>query len=68
LKEKKTGKNRRITLNKPCMDAIRRLLESTDYEDGDPLFRSSKEKAPLTVPSVHRLVKSWCRNLTPMAT
>jgi integrase len=59
LKEKKTSKFRRVTLNKACVQAIQRLLASRSYDDADPLFVG--QRGPLTVPSVHRLVKSWCR-------
>ena len=38
--EKKTGKLRRITLNKSCIEAIRNLLNSAAYSDVDYLFRS----------------------------
>jgi integrase len=61
LKEKKTGKLRRVTLNKACVQAIQRLLASRSYEDADPLFVG--QRGPLTVPSVHRLVKGWCRDI-----
>jgi integrase len=59
LKERKTGKSRRITLNKACVQAIQRLLASRPYADEDLLFTG--QRGPLTVPSVHRLVKGWCR-------
>jgi integrase len=59
LKERKTGKSRRITLNKSCVQAIQRLLASRTYADEDLLFTG--QRGPLTVPSVHRLVKGWCR-------
>jgi integrase len=59
LKERKTGKSRRITLNKACVQAIQRLLASRSYDDADTLFVG--QRGPLTVPSVHRLVKGWCR-------
>jgi integrase len=59
LKEKKTGKSRRITLNKASVQAIQRLLASRPYADDDLLFTG--QRGPLTVPSVHRLVKGWCR-------
>jgi integrase len=60
LKEKKTGKARRITLNKAVIASIRRLLASRDYRDEEPLFIGQRGNA-LTVQSVHRLVKGWCR-------
>jgi integrase len=59
LKEKKTGKSRRITLNKASVQAIQRLLASRPYADEDLLFTG--QRGPLTVSSVHRLVKGWCR-------
>jgi integrase len=60
LKERKTGKHRRITLNKAVVAAIRGLLTSREYEkDDDPLFQG--QRGPLTVPSINRLVKGWCR-------
>ena len=59
LKERKTGKSKRITLNKTVIRSIRRLLESQDYRDEEPLFIGQRGNA-LTVQSVHRLVKGWC--------
>ncbi|MDW7772871.1 MAG: tyrosine-type recombinase/integrase [Desulfobulbaceae bacterium] len=59
LKEKKTGKERRITLNKSVIEAIQNLLASRTYQDEDYLLVSQRAKV-LTVPSVNRLVKSWC--------
>ena len=59
LKERKTGKFRMVTLNKACVQAIQRLLASSPYDDNEPLFVG--QRGTLTVPSVHRLVKSWCR-------
>ena len=60
LKEKKTGKDRRITLNKSAVSAIKELLASAPLPDSSPLFLSQRGEV-LTVPSVNRLVKSWCR-------
>jgi len=62
LKEKKTGKTRRITLNRTVIKAIQRCLTAEQYEDTDYLFKSRKGPV-LTVPSVHRLVKGWCRDI-----
>jgi integrase len=59
LKERKTGKRRRITLNSACINAVKNLLASKPLKDSDYLFHSQRGKV-LTVPSVHRLVKSWC--------
>lgn len=60
IRERKTGKLRRITLNKACIEALKGLLASEPYHERDFLFRSQRG-AVLTVPSVHRLVKSWCK-------
>lgn len=59
IKEKKTGKARRITLNKTCVKAINNLLASKPFND-DYLFQGQRSDV-LIVPSVNRLVKSWCR-------
>ncbi len=59
IKEKKTGKTKRISLNRACITAIRDLLGSRVYEDDSPLFLGRSSEA-LTVPSVNRLVKGWC--------
>ncbi len=59
LRERKTHKRRRISLNKSCIDAIQGLLKSRDYRDDEPIF--SGQRGPLTVPSVNRLVKQWCK-------
>lgn len=52
IREKKTGKVRRISLNGACVDALNALKGG----DTDRCF-------PLAVPSVHRLVKGWCRKV-----
>lgn len=62
LKERKTGKPRRITLNKAAVEAIQNLLKAEDLADHEPLFRSQR-KGKLEVSSVHRLVKGWCRQI-----
>ncbi len=59
LREQKTGKRRRISMNKGCVDAIQALLRTRDYSDDAPIF--SGQRGTLTVPSVNRLVKQWCR-------
>jgi len=56
LRQKKRGKIRRVTLNNACTEAILGLLGAIPMNDEDRLF-------PLTVPSVHRLVKGWCRKM-----
>lgn len=58
VKEQKTGKLKRVTLNKACVDATRKLVTSREYQDDDYLFVGQRGR--LTVPSVNRLVKEWC--------
>ena len=59
LNEKKTKKERRINLNKACIEAIQGLLASKEYSDEDYLFTG--QRGVLTVPTVNAKVKSWCR-------
>jgi len=59
LKERKTGKARRITINNGVYSAIQKYLEAVSADDKEFLFRSQRE-AVLTVPSLSRLVKGWC--------
>lgn|SRR5574340_158094 len=59
--ERKTGKLRRVTINKHALDAISALLRAFPGQDDDDLFRG--QRGTLTVGSVHRLVKSWCRSI-----
>ena len=61
LKEKKTGKHRRITLNKAVIASIQALFASRKYQDNDPLFLG--QRGLLTVSSVNRLVKTWCKTI-----
>jgi integrase len=61
IKEKKTGKIKMIPMNKACTKAIAKLIERETLKDGDPLFKSRKKGGRLTVQSIHRLVKGWCR-------
>ena len=59
LKEKKTGKHRRITLNGTCVMAINNLLAQREYKDSDPLFYG--QRGPIRANTINRLVKQWCR-------
>jgi integrase len=58
--DQRTGRTKQLLLNKACIEAIRRLLASQTYHNSDPLFKGRGNR-PLTVPSVNRLVKTWCR-------
>ena len=60
INEKKTGKPRRITLNKTCVDAIQKLLTAKPLKDDDQLFLGQRGRiVPQTINAL-----SWCRQLT----
>ncbi len=63
LKEKKTGKERRITVNAEVLEAVKQLLASRkvsghDLRDDKPLFVGQRGR--MTVPTLSRLVSEWC--------
>ena len=62
IKEQKTGKPRRLTLNNACITAIKNLLSENGYHPDDFLFKSKKGPV-LLVPTVHNLVKPWCKEI-----
>ena len=61
LKERKTGKPRRITLNKVVVETIKALLASKEHAHEDYLFMG--QRGPLTVPTLSRMVKIWCKTI-----
>ncbi len=61
LKEKKTGKHRRVTMNANCIDAIQRLIDAKDFEAGDDLFKG--QRGTIGVPALNLKVKRWCREI-----
>ena len=61
IKERKTRKPRRLTLNKTCINAINSLLASRAYNDEDKLFQG--QRGPITVSYLNRLVKGWASAL-----
>jgi len=63
LRERKTKKIRRITLNEACVLSIKKLLDSRSYQDEQPLFLSYRGNESLTTCSVNRLIKQWCKKI-----
>jgi len=61
VREQKTGKIRRVTLNKAAVHAIKNLLASRKFGDNDFLFTGQRGR--LSVSYVTRLVKGWCREI-----
>lgn len=59
IKEKKTGKTRRINLNGNCAMAIHNLLAEGVNSGSDGLFRG--QRGDITPIAVHTLVKGWCK-------
>ena len=62
LIEQKTKKTRCINLNQDCITSIQNLLSDQTYKSSDNLFLSQRA-SKLTVPSINRLVKTWCKDI-----
>lgn len=62
IRESKTGKLNSIYINREVYKALRGHLEASDHLDDDYLFQSTKgRQKPLTIMTVNRMIKSWCR-------
>lgn len=63
IKQSKTGKYRAITMNRSVVEAIAQWLKNhPDAKPDAPLFTSRKTGKALTVPSVNKMLKQWCRD------
>lgn len=64
VREKKTSKEKHITMNQAVFDAVQTYLATRpEAEDNEPLFRSRKGGQFLKVTYVSGLVKKWCRDI-----
>lgn len=63
LREKKTGKDKRIRLNESAREAIEFYLERVNPEPSDWLFKSSRTGKPLTRVHAWRLLNEWAREV-----
>lgn len=64
VKESKTGKTNVLAVNDSVHSALTRFLASGSLCDDEYLFRSQKgDNRPLTIQSVNRMVKAWCRKV-----
>jgi integrase len=64
LKEKKTQKDKNITVNQTVFDVVQKLLATIpDAKDNEPLFQSRKGDRAIGVPYLNSLVKSWCAEI-----
>jgi integrase len=61
VKQTKTRKFRSVTVNQTVVDAIQSYLGSCDRADDEPLFMG--KRGVLTVPTVSRMVKTWCAHV-----
>jgi len=61
LREQKTGKSRRISVNNNLYFAIKKLVDNNHYQPGDQLFKG--RKGAIRPETIHHLVKSWCRKV-----
>jgi len=61
-KQKKTKLYRAVTINQPTYAALQAWLAARPDSDSPALFPSQRGER-LTVPSVHRLVKTWCQHV-----
>lgn len=63
IKQSKTQKYRAVTLNNASFAAIHLWLphHPRKGEANAPLFLSQKTRAAIRVPTLNRLVKSWCK-------
>jgi len=64
VRETRTNRMRRFSLNRACVASVRALLEYREKEEGgapDPADRLfAGLRGPLSVQALHRLVKGWC--------
>ncbi|RYZ91473.1 MAG: integrase [Proteobacteria bacterium] len=64
IKEKKTGRYRRVMLNKTSHKAINDWIQSQgSWQQEDWLFPSRKGYGRILVPTLTAMVKSWCREI-----
>jgi integrase len=59
IRERKTGKDNILMVNKTVHGAIRNYLGKIRPDDEDYLFASQKTRKPLTIQAVNALVKKW---------
>ena len=62
LLEKKTGKARRINLNRAVVEAIGKLMDTQQHKTDEDLLFTGK-RGPMTVSYLNRLVKGWCKTI-----
>ena len=61
IKLRKTKTYRRVTINAAVVEALRAYLDAENPEDNEWLFKSRRGNGPLSVSTVSRYVKTWCK-------
>jgi integrase len=61
IKESKTQKINVLSINKEVYKALRHFLLTLNPKDDDYLFQSRHSAHALTVMTVNRMMKSWCK-------
>jgi integrase len=61
IKQRKTGKYRSVVFNENVVSAVATYLRHKPLSDADDLFTGLRGR--LTVPTVNRLVKTWCADV-----
>lgn len=71
IREQKTKKLRRLTMNEACVEALDRLLDSMGAEHWanpadeleKPIFKGKFSREPISVSYLNRMVKRWCARI-----
>ncbi|MGD9329784.1 MAG: tyrosine-type recombinase/integrase [Desulfobacterales bacterium] len=61
IRERKTKKHRRITLNRAAMEAIQKLLATRPEVDDEEFLFVGRTGKPLTRDYLRKMIKKWCR-------
>ena len=61
IKQSKTKKYRKVTINNAVFDVIQNLIARRKLDKDDYLFKG--KRGLLTVSSVSRMVKTWCKDV-----
>ena len=61
IKERKTGKDNILLVNKTVFKALKKFLEKIQPEDDEYLFASRKGNSHIQSQAVSKLVKKWTR-------
>jgi len=63
IREKKTDKSKKFSLNKSCQDAIREYLAESGLKPGQYLFKSRKGEHPIDRTQAYRVINNAARQV-----